>query len=172
MGGGRALLEICSGISKRQFGLKCGSQLAGASDITWDGNLESGTLFWTQTRPSHLSKVDFKSHTPPFVCGSFFPLSHPRIKSPFLFGSHRLLLLLLAGCYCSRSWNEVEPPLDEREELLGVIKEEATCTPASSIYLTLASSGLTAYPVLSHPSKHTRAFSHLLFDWRHKTSTS
>ena len=69
------MLEICSGISKRQFGLKCGSQLAGASDITWDGNLESGTLFWTQTRPSHLSKVDFKSHTPPFVCGSFFP--HP-----------------------------------------------------------------------------------------------
>ena len=125
MGGGRALLEICSGISKRQLGLKCGSQLAGAGDITWDGNLESGTLFWTQTRPSHLSLVDSKSHTPLFVCGSFFPLSHLRIKSPFLFGSHRLLLLLLAGCCCSRSWNEVEPPLDEREELLGVIKERA-----------------------------------------------
>lgn len=60
----------------------------------------------------------------------------------------------------------------EREELLGVIKEEATCTPASSIYLTLASSGLTAYPVLSHPSKHTRASSYLLFDWGHNTSTS
>ena len=44
----------------------------------------------------------------------------------------------------------------EREELLEVIKEDATCSPASSIYLTLASSGLTAYPVLSYPSKHIR----------------
>ena len=53
----------------------------------------------------------------------------------------------------------------EREELLEVIKEDATCSPASSIYLTLASSGLTTYPVLSYPSKHIRAYSHLLLDW-------
>ena len=53
----------------------------------------------------------------------------------------------------------------EREELLEVIKEDATCSPASSIYLTLASSRLTAYPVLSYPSKHIRAYSHLLLDW-------
>ena len=53
----------------------------------------------------------------------------------------------------------------EREELLEVIKEDATCSPASSIYLTLASSGLTAYPVLSYPSKNIPAYSHLLLAW-------